>query len=264
MTFQEYLDIEALNASRGKLLLRSADHFKNTEDQPDTEAQSVGTLVHAMAIENKDLRDTFAIKPEGMKFNTKEGKKWRDAQTLPILESESARKVPLMADAILNHPQAYALIKSAYKREHVIVRDLRGVKCKARVDMVARDDRNRVGVIDIKTTRDARPEAFAKRAADEDFCFDMQICLYRQLVALEEETDLPWCAWIAVENQAPPFGVNVFYPDDDFIQSGNERLSAVLSLYKTCTETGLWPGYAHGVKCLALPKWRRYQLNGDV
>ena len=79
-----------------------------------------------------------------------------------------------MADAILNHPEAYALVKSARFREHVIVGDLHGVRCKARVDIVARDDNDRVGVVDLKTTFDARPEAFAARAASEAFCYDLR------------------------------------------------------------------------------------------
>ena len=75
MTIKEYFAIDALNSSRAKLILRSADHFKSAEDEPEpeaTESQNVGTCVHAMSIEGKDLRDTFAIKPEGMRFSTKE------------------------------------------------------------------------------------------------------------------------------------------------------------------------------------------------
>ena len=51
----------------------------------------------------------------------------------------------------------------------------------------------------------------------------------------------PWCAWIAVENKAP-YGVNVFYPDDDFLRSGDERMRNALRLFKACTESGVWPG----------------------
>jgi len=263
MNRSDYDKIEALNFSRAKLLLRSGKHFQaaleDTEEDPTKYA--VGTLVHSMILEGKDLRSTFAIKPYGMSFSTKEGKAWRACQTLPILGQEDSETVPRMADAIAMHKQARLIIEGCKLREHVIVTMLYGVTCKGRLDMVGTDKESRPGFAEVKTSTDARKDFFRNRCCSDPFHYDMQAEHYASLLGLDLGVESrPWSVWIVVENK-PPFDVACYAPADYMIESGIEKVRQALDRYKECVAANSWPGACSElIEPLDAPAWRQAQL----
>jgi hypothetical protein len=246
MNYKEYDDIQALRFSDAKRLLHSGLHYaKGAPDKEDPDKHVLGTLVHAMVLEGKDLRTTYAIKPKGMSFTTKEGKAWRRAQSLPVLAGEAAERVPRMADALARNKLACSFIERCALREQVIVGMLGGIKCKARIDMVGIDAERHPGFAEIKTSLDVRADFLARRICNEPFHYDLQMEWYAALLRaesiLENDGPRPWSVWLAVENHLP-FDVAVYVPSDAMIASGTDKLHDVLTTFAACTKSGQWLG----------------------
>lgn len=254
MTREEYHQIPALNFSMAKWLLRSPAHFKAAQDEEreETEAMRIGTLVHAMVLEGKDLRDIYAIKPEGMSFSTKEGKAWRDAQTLPILTQDAADGIPRIAEAIARNPDAAAALHGCPVRERGITFQMRGMACKALLDCSGTDG-NSWAIGDLKTAADASPREFARQAYKMHL--DMQAAWYSDgLAAVEGLETPPWFFWIVAEKKSPFFNV-LYQPDARMMESGRAKMAKALSRYIRCMETGEWPLPLTGIQTLELPHY---------
>lgn len=253
MTVSEYRAHPALNFSLAKHLLKSPAHFKAAmdDDQEETDAMRIGTLAHAMILEGKDLRDLYAIKPAGMSFATKEGKAWRDAQTLEILKEEDANMIPKAAKAIAENPHAAHILKQCQHRETPIIGTIMGVPCKALLDCHGTDGKEWV-IMDLKTAMDASERKFGATVADRDY--DLQCAWYSTLLAnVEGIEEPPFWVWLAVEKSAP--FVNEIYTAADWIESGMRKMEIVLDRFKECTESGKWPMPYRGITKLERPRW---------
>ncbi len=214
---------------------------------------AVGTLAHAMILEGKNLLHFYAIKPAGMSFATKEGKLWRDAQTLPILKEDDANSIPGMAEAIAKDEDASAILRACQERELSVRAEIQGVQCKALLDGFGLDVESTPTVVDIKTTRDARPHAFSKRIAELDY--DFQTEWYSRLKQLQDGLEKkPGAVWIVVENKAP-FAVACYYPEADVWASGKKKVERAMTLLMKCREENSWPGYGGGIKPISMPRW---------
>lgn len=253
---EAYEAIHAVNYSTLKHILRSPAHYQDSLKEKDEEDElrfAVGTLAHAMILEGKDLRDFYAIKPSGMSFATKEGKAWRDAQTLPILKEDDANSIPGMAEAIANDEEASAILRACQEREVSVRADIQGVACKGRLDGFGRDIEGKSIIADIKTTRDARRHAFSKRIAE--LHYDFQCEWYSRLKQAQDKLEQkPGAVWIVVENKSP-FAVACYYPEADVWASGKKKVERALTLLMKCREENSWPGYASGIKPISMPKW---------
>lgn len=256
MTREEYRAHPALNYSLAKHLLTSPAHFKAAQDeeQEETDAMRIGTLAHAFVLEGKDLRSMYAIKPEGMTFVSKEGKAWRDAQTLPILTEKDANGLPRIADSIAANPHAAAALRGCSEREVPIIATMHGVECKALLDLRGTDGET-WAIGDLKTALDASPDKFGRQAYQNHL--DMQAAWYSDLNALVVGADTPpWWFWIVTEKKAPFYNV-VYQPDERMMESGRNKVAKALGIYKRCVASGEWPMPTEGVRTLTLPSWVR-------
>jgi len=252
MTTAEYRAHPALNFSLAKHLLKSPAHFKAAQDEEreETDAMRVGTLAHAMILEGKDLRDLYAIKPAGMSFATKDGKAWRDEQTLPILREEDANSIPRMAQAIVGNDYAAAVLKGCTMREMPIFATVMGVECKALLDVAGIKVGGQWLITDLKTCQDSDPRSFAKTVATMHY--DLQAAWYCDVLWAEKGLqESPDWNWIAIEKTAP--FVNRVYSAEHWMDSGREKLERVLESYKECTASGKWPMPYGGMTALERP-----------
>lgn len=253
MNVAEYRAHPALNFSLAKHLLDSPAHFKAAQDEEreETDAMRIGTLAHAMILEGKDLRDLYAIKPEGMSFATKEGKAWKAEQTLPILKEEDANMIPRAAQAIADHPEAAAVLAGCQWREKAIVGTMYGVECKALLDVCGTNGVQWV-IADLKTCQDASPRSFAKDVANRHY--DLQAVWYSTLLGIVEQLEIqPYWIWLALEKSAP--FVNAVYTAESWIESGTSKLHKVLEIYRECTASDQWPMPFRGITKLERPVW---------
>lgn len=255
MTREEYRAHPALNFSLAKHLLKSAAHFKAAQDeeQEETDAMRIGTWAHSMILEGKDLSGFYSIKPKAMSFSTKEGKAWRDAQTLPILKEEDAESVPAMAQSVADNPAARLMLQGCTERERPVFASLYGVDCKALLDFSGRKRDGRLVIGDMKTDLDASPRKFRKKAYEMHY--DMQMAWYADLLAISEgEEEEPECYWIVPEKKAP-WATAVYRASDRVLEVGRSKVLAALTLYRQCMKTGVWPKPYEGIYELDSPAW---------
>lgn len=255
MSRDQYDRINAVNFSTLKEMLRSPAHYRAAVDEPekdDPTRYAVGTLCHAMVLEKKNLLDLYAVKPEGMRFSTKEGKAWKAEQTLPIITQEQAEGVPRMAAQVCRDTEARKLIAGCRHREHIIEWEYEGVSLKCLLDMWG-ETMSGAAVGDYKTTQDCRELPFAKKADLLDY--DMQIVMY-SLALQSKGYEQIYGFWIAQETSRP-FVSQVWHPCADMLVRGRRKFDYCIALLKQCQASNFWPGYGEGIKLLKSPKWQK-------
>lgn len=256
MNTQEYRKHKAVNFSSLKHILRSPAHYRAAIEGPieQSHAMLLGTLTHAVALEGKDLLEMVAIKPPGMNLTTKEGKAWKaENEGRQIIDWDDVSDIQGMANSVRNHPYASHILKQCQHRETPILASLKGVECKALLDAHGTDGKEWV-VVDLKTTDDASPDAFARKVAN--LHYDFQASFYSSLLAQAEQIEeRPFWFWIAVEKTAPY--TCAVYTSEEWLDSGDEKMMRALDLYKQCSASGDWhgPEWAKETYKLPKPKW---------
>jgi len=260
LSFEDYAAIPAVNAGTLAVILKSPEHYQaalnKPADEDDKEKYAVGSLAHSMVLEGKDLRSMYAIKPAGMSFATKDGKAWRDAQTLPILKEEDANSIPKMAEALARNEDVRDILKRSEHRELSVVAELSGVLVKARYDALFNDLSGTPFIPDLKTTVDPTEESFSKTIYNLDYDFKQE--WYRRIHEAVYGKR-PGFIWIAVEKKEP-HGVCCWMPDEKVERSGHRKVERAMNLLLTCRQTGEWPGYDGGIKTISLPKFAQKEL----
>lgn len=250
-----YRAASGINISSLKAMGKSPAHYlaKLTEPKSEpTPAMVFGTLLHRAALEPHRLAGSFAVKPEGMSFVTKDGKAWRDSQTLPIITSEQNEALKGAADSVANHPAAAAILDGARREVSVFRRIVRsnpeGMLLKGRVDIVAIDQHGSTTIADVKTTEDASLEAFSKTIAQ--YGYAQQAAYYLDLLGASH------FVFIAVEKTAP-YAVGVYCLDAASIAVGREKNMKHLDIFEACQTSGQWPAYSSDIETISLPAWAK-------
>jgi hypothetical protein len=175
----------------------------------------------------------------------------RLAGKVPLRPSDFASAYA-MADAVVAHPLARRLLSYGTAEQSLIWRDpATDVPCRAKVDWLRPD-----GMVDLKTTESAAPDALSKAA--HNYGYAIQAAFYlrgfreRSLSGVE-----PYFVHIAVE-KAAPYLVHVNQLTERAIAWGDRQVSQALEVYRDCTASGLWPGYpTDEITDIDLPAWVR-------
>jgi exodeoxyribonuclease VIII len=131
--------------------------------------------------------------------------------------------------------------------ESSIFAELLGVNVKCRPDWI----HDNSVLVDLKTTENAGPNAFAKSVAN--FRYHVQAAFYTD-ICRESGIDVKAFVFIAVEKN-PPFAVSVYELDSDSIEVGRTLYQRNLETYRRCRETDHWPAYSTAIETLTLPRW---------
>lgn len=248
MNRTEYEATPGVNFSTLKAILRSPAHYQAAliAKREPTPAMVMGTITHSTVLEGKSLETLAVAKPEGMSFVTKDGKAWRDEQTLPIMSTDDYNAVTGMAASVAAHPEASTMLAECPNRETFLTAEFEGVVIKGLIDA-----HGATILADLKTTSDASPSEFMRKV--QALHYDFQIAFYQQLVSPEI-----WCGWITVENEYPHVTA-VYTPSAALLESGREKMRRAIALYKECQKANAWPAFP-GITTLHLPKWREMEL----
>lgn len=246
-----HADRSAVSKSWLDQIDRSPAHLRAYLDgqREETPAMTFGRLVHCAVLEPDLLDDQFAVIPSDINRRTKVGKEeftaWeKEHAHHTIVTSAQLADAKAIRDSVLRSKAASALLgKGAPEQSVVWIDSQTGERCKARADWL----RDSV-IVDVKTTQDARPDAFMRSIAN--YRYDVQAAHYGR--GFERER----FAFIAVE-KTPPYGVAVYLADDTIRERGQEARIRNLETYGQCRESGEWPGYPDIVTGISLPAWAR-------
>ena len=189
---ETYRSAPGVNNSTLKMMRKSPRHYLNAleaTDKKDSPSLLFGRLVHQAILEPHKPKG-YVIRPDGMKFNTKEGKAWRDEQTPPIIESSDAERIASIAGSVREHP-LWSEIKTGSTEVSVFKKDqTTGLLLKARIDCLVGKS-----IIDIKTTEDASAAGFTKSC--QAFGYARQAAFYGMVTGCWDFT------FLAVEKEEP-------------------------------------------------------------
>ena len=244
---KEYRAFPALNQSAAKVLVgNSPAHYQayiNTP-QEETKALRFGTFVHSAILEPHTLNDLYATAPDCDR-RTKEGKAaWAEFATAnagkTILDAEESAMGHLVASSA-----RFALKRLGVEFDATEVMyhvDYNGVPLKAAIDGVAGDY-----LWDIKTTDDASPAGMLKSI--RNYRYNLQAYWYRLVYELATGRRPLGFRFLFVEKE-PPFATAVCEIGPDLMSWAVADFEKAVTLYKACTESGVWPSYPEEIQVI--------------
>ena len=243
---KEYRAFPALNQSAAKHLLVSAAHYQAYINAPheETKALRFGTFVHSAILEPHTLNDLYATAPD-LDKRTKQGKEdWAAFATAnagkTILDAEESATGHLVASfariALKNHGVKFDETEVMY---HV---DYNGIPLKAAIDGVAGDY-----LWDIKTTDDASAAGMLK--AIRNYRYNLQAYWYRLVYELATGKRPLGFRFLFVEKE-PPYATAVCEIGPELMSWAVSDFEKAVSLYRQCSETGVWPAYPDDVQVI--------------
>jgi hypothetical protein len=250
MSDSEYFAHKAISQSFLKAFKRSPAHALHAMNnpKPPSDAMQIGTCLHALILENKRV---FVALPESAKGASNAAKAVRAAFAIEhegkiILSADDAEKVERMAESVLSHSGARAILDLGGESELPIFWNENGLEMKGKIDRV-----NPLGIIDVKTTKDASMQEFAKSVYN--FGYHVQAAHY---LAGAAANGLPCDDFIiiAVENEAP-YCTALRKIDHVSIMEGEQERQELIAKYLKCVEKNHWPGYNDEIETVSIPKW---------
>ena len=251
-----YRSHPAANFSSLKTILKSPKHYQlalKQKFEPSIE-MTMGTIIHEAVLEGKPYSHT--VKPADIDLRTKEGKSWRDKHAgLTILSLAEHATVVRTVEAVRNSTDAQYLLNLCKQREVGIVNNYKGVEIKGRLDAYGQDEGGKPLIVDFKTTSEADPELWGRKAFGLRYMMQMQY--YKSLLSLELGLDVePAYIWLVAEtNEAAD--VCIYQPPPEAIAIGQAQMDHAVETFKKCLETGQWPGYGKGIIQLEVPFFER-------
>jgi len=244
---------EGISASDVKWILppKTPAHYRayttGQIKREETRALLIGTLCHLAVLEPDLLPSSYAVKPEGLDFRTRDGKAWKESVgDKPIIDSNEEAMLAGMRASVAAHPAAANLLADSKREVSMFSEHRTGLKLKGRIDVLGDGF-----VADVKTAEAGDNLGFA--SAIFRYNYHVQAAMYCQLANVER------FAFIAVE-KAPPYAVAVYELSPTALQIGLRALNSALELIARCEDSGEWPAYGATSQIIDLPSWAYKQL----
>ena len=261
MPAETYHAIHAMSAGGLKRMRQSPAHFygmlldpNRPEPGEPTPAMKNGTLVHFCIFEPHTVDARYIVKPAGMNFSTKDGKAWRDAKALEIVEAEQMATAKAQAAALMRLPEIGALLSDGYGEASAFwIDEETGELCKCRPDWTSPAG-DGVILVDGKTCQDASQEGFSR--AIWNLGYWLQAAWYSDGFEKATGKRVHGFVFAAVESSWP-HAAAAYMLGDDVLEKARAENRRLLDLYAGCRRTGVWPGYQQSIQSIALPSWAK-------
>jgi hypothetical protein len=211
----------------------------------------VGKAAHSILLEGDDV--IYVVHEDSWRKNVaKEARDYaRSLGKVPLLAA-ARDEVMAMVDAVREQLAAHSAeppLFSDGKPEQTLLWEEGGVLCKARLDWLRND---LAAVDDLKTSaQSAAPDAWRKRLFNTGA--HIQAYVYTRAVEVVHGVK-PTFRWAVAETQ-PPYGLTVSEPGGDILAAGQSDFEYALGVWRSCMESGEWPGYDPVVTRLEAPSW---------
>lgn len=238
---------DAISKSRLARMSVCPSYFKWHEENPQEQSKEMleGSAFHKIVLEPDTFDKEFIISPT-FDRRTKEGKLAYNhfcelvQSGISVITQEQYDMIEGMRESVLKNPYARKLINGNIEQSMYFVDDMTNVQCKVRPD-VWRKVGDRIVIIDLKSTKSAIPNEFAKDVVK--FHYDLQAYMYSygvsKVIGVPIE-NVDFC-FIAVEKK-PPYLVNVMQADKYVLQKGEADFREYIGTYKECLDSSNWYG----------------------
>lgn len=192
---------------------------------------------------------------EADSFRTKAAQMERDAAL-------DAGELPLLA---ARHDEAQRVVAAAREALPKLGIDLAAGECevsafalhelgqwlRARFDWLSSDRRT---IVDYKTTENAGPEVFGRRAAQMGY--DVQAAFYvRALELLEPELEGRVRFVFVAQETAAPYALAAYELAEADLSVARRKVESAAKAWTSCRQSGVWPAYSSRIQRLELPHW---------
>lgn len=269
------------------LVRRSPAHYKAWLDGAETKDNDdfrLGRALHCALLEPERFASEYVVMPtfdeyrdKAGRLSTKEGKAERAAwvkahEGCAIIEPTDREVALAMASAVRAHPTASSVLASG--RAEVTARwhdEDTGLECKARADFFAERDPSLTDaarldaglsapgakrrfrfLVDVKTTDNAGPDAFARSSAA--YGYHRQAAFYQDGFAVASGGPVDGFVFIVVE-KAPPYAVALYMIDEAGMAMGRLAVRDAMEKLADCVERDAWAAYPEKIQVLSLPAW---------
>jgi hypothetical protein len=232
--------------------------------QEETEAMKFGRAFHTYVLEGQNeffnryrVYETAPPKPNkrSTEATIKKYNEWINSfVTQEPISQEETRTIINMEYAVIQHPFASKLLKDGISETTIIWTDIdTGIKCKVRPDRIP--DGNKGVILDLKSTSNASSYSFKTDCIKYGYARECGMYMEGFSRAKNAKFQDLVFAFIAVEKE-PPYRVEVYTLDIDFVQYGWLEFHRLLQLEKECREKNFWPHYINaGAEELTKPPY---------
>lgn len=247
-----HADTASLSHSGAKTLLKAPALFRWEQDHPvHKDVFDFGSAAHALVL-GKGMENIYVTPCDDFRTAAARAEKAEARRVgLSVITPSDWLIVCDMADALASHSRTMQLLTDGEAEVSAYAVDgWTGVLRRCRYDYLRED----IGV-DYKSAADISPTGFANAAARNGY--DSQAAWYLDVAetlgqALED------FAFIA-QMKEPPYLVEVYNLDADFIARGRARNTVALERFRNCTASGVWPGHTgRPFTTLSAPRWAQY------
>lgn len=220
----------------------------------ETKSLRIGKAVHTLAMEPEKWEDEYALF-DGDRRTTAGKSAYAELldEGKTIIRADEMKQIDGMANAIVKHNVANALLKSSGHVEASITWHQDGLDFKCRPDFMRNDGL----IVDLKTSKSAKPSQFAKDAYNYKYFLSVALTSagYEALhgkppeeyVMLVIETEAPYCI--------SAFTTFTSFSTMSVLEYGKMRLAELIGAYKTCLTNNEWPEYQRTIEPLRLPTY---------
>lgn len=267
LSFDEYRSIHAVNKSSLVHIMRSPMHYYAalTEEKTPSKAMELGTAIHCSILEPLKFVQRYVTVPPGAprrptaaQLNAKKPSEesikqiawWSEfdakSQGKIIIDDEEWETIKAITTIVRDHPAFQVLFSKGSSETAIVWEDPEtGIPCKGLIDWLTDSH-----VVDLKTTDDGSPDAFAKSCAR--FHYHVQAAWYVDgLKALGRDVRF---VFGAIEKEIP-HGVAFYFASEEMLAKGREIYRAWLTRYSQCLKLNEWPGYPVTINEINLPVW---------
>lgn len=259
LTNEEYHARDEIGKSGLDAVHKSMAHFYSP-DKPPTPAMESGIAFHSLVLE-PELFEKNYVQGLACDKRTTEGKeKWKLLQEANegkhILKPDKYETLMRMKQSLDEHPRVAAYFEEGLP-EISIIWEMRETGCKARVDWMIDGGEY---IIDLKTTANASPEAFAKSCAN--YRYHVQDAWYSRGVEIVTGIK-PVFVFIAVET-IEPHSVAIYTLSDEAKDEGwmaaDKDFRKYVDFLNLPKEEQKFLGYSPDALEITLPRWAFEEL----